>query len=165
MGKLYIAWNGPMPTTAAQAPLTTGTAIKTHLQLKPANVPIRIVEWGVSFDASAAATPVRVELVDTGTVFATVTAYGAADVMPFEDPNAPASNVALGTSASGYAGSAEGTITAVRTLGGLFVSPMASDWRQLPLGREPEVKVGNCLRIRITSAVAYNAYAYCCWEE
>ena len=51
---LYWIGNGPMPTTAAFAPVTTGTAIKTLLQLKPFNI-VRIVEWGVSFDGSAAA--------------------------------------------------------------------------------------------------------------
>ena len=55
---LYLIANGPMPTTAAQAPVTTGTAIKTLLQIKPFNT-CKIVEWGVSFDGSAAATPGR----------------------------------------------------------------------------------------------------------
>ena len=53
---LYLIANGPMPTTAAQAVVTTGTAIKTMLQLKPFNT-CKIIEWGVSFDGSAAATP------------------------------------------------------------------------------------------------------------
>ena len=53
---LYLIANGPMPTTAAQAAVTTGTAIKSMLQLKPFNV-CDIVEWGISFDGSAAATP------------------------------------------------------------------------------------------------------------
>ena len=57
---LYVVWNGPMPTTAAQLPVTTGTAIKTLLQLKlggSTNQTGKVVEWGVSFDGSAAATP------------------------------------------------------------------------------------------------------------
>ena len=40
---LYLIANGPMPTTAAQVPVTTGTAIKTLLQVKPFNI-ARIVE-------------------------------------------------------------------------------------------------------------------------
>jgi hypothetical protein len=32
---LYLIPNGPMQTTAAFAPVTTGTAIKTMLQVKP----------------------------------------------------------------------------------------------------------------------------------
>ena len=74
----YRIYNGPMPTTAAQAAVTTGTAIKTMLQLKPFNQ-CKIVAWGISFDGSAAATPIKVELLETGTVFATVTASADAD--------------------------------------------------------------------------------------
>ena len=33
MSQLYLIANGPMPTTAAQAVVTTGTAIKTMLQV------------------------------------------------------------------------------------------------------------------------------------
>ena len=77
-----------MPTTSSAAKVTTGTGVKTMLQIKPA-VPVKIIEWGVSFDGSAAATPGICELIDTAAVGATVTAYAQADVMPFFDPNAP----------------------------------------------------------------------------
>ena len=53
--RLLVA-NGPMQTTAAFAPVATGNAIKTMLQVKPF-VPVRIVEWGISFDAFAAVLP------------------------------------------------------------------------------------------------------------
>ncbi len=58
MAMTYACWNGPMPTTAALAKVATGATIKTMLQLVPAQT-IRVVEWGASFDASAAATPVE----------------------------------------------------------------------------------------------------------
>ena len=58
MAELYLIPNGARPTTAAQAVVTTGTAIKTMLQVK-LNASIvqraKIVEWGISFDGSAAA--------------------------------------------------------------------------------------------------------------
>lgn len=54
--KQYIAFNGPAPTTASQAAVTTGTAIKTLLQVAtPATTNILVFEWGISFDGAAAA--------------------------------------------------------------------------------------------------------------
>ena len=68
MAQFFIA-NGPSPTTAAQVAVTTGTAIKTLLQTQTgATVPAKIKRYGISFDGSAAATPIKVELLDTGTV-------------------------------------------------------------------------------------------------
>lgn len=57
---LYLITNGPAPTTAAHAAVTTGTSIKTLLQAKPKKI-AKIVEWGISFNGSAAATPIKVE--------------------------------------------------------------------------------------------------------
>ena len=63
---LYLIPNGPSPTTAAQAVVTTGTAIKTLLQAQAsATMGLKIVEWGVSFDGSAAAAGIKVELLET----------------------------------------------------------------------------------------------------
>lgn len=172
MAKTYIVINGPMPTTAAPVPITTGTVIKTLLQLKPAaNFPIKVIEWGISFDGFAAAAPGKVELIDTGTVFATVTAFAAADVAPFDDPNAPANTAGtsgvplnLGTAASGYTASAEGTITATR-LGDLqLIAPTGQYVKQFPLGREFAIVPGNCLRVRVTFSAAVNALAYVIFE-
>jgi hypothetical protein len=161
---LYIIANGPMPTTAAQVPVTTGTAIKTLLQIKPFNL-CKIVEWGISFDGFAAATPIRCELLETGAVFATVTASADADVAKL-GPNiadAAAASVAgltLGTAATGYSASAEGTITAVRMLDVQFVAPSNQYVKQFPLGREPVIAIGSAGRIRVTAGAAVNAYCY-----
>jgi len=172
MAKLYQVFNGAMVTTAAFVSVTTGTAIKTLLQIKPAaNFDIKVVEWGISFDGSAAATPGKVELIDTGTVFATVTAAVAADVQPYDDPNAAANTAGvsgvplnLGTSASGYTASAEGTITATRYGDIQLIAPTGQYVKQFPLGREFAVKAGNCLRVRVTFAAAINAVCYVVFE-
>lgn len=159
---LYLFANGPMPTTAAQAALTTGTAIKTLLQVKPFNL-AKIVEWGISFDGFAAAAPIKVELLETGTVNATVTAAVDADVTKYSDVNAAAASVAgltLGTTATGYNSSAEGTITTVRMFDVQFIAPTNQYVKQFPLGREPEITIGNIGRIRVTAAAAVNAYCY-----
>ena len=66
---LYLFANGAAPTTAAQVAVTTGTAIKTMLQVKGVTaVTFKVIEWGISFDGSAAATPIKCELLETGTV-------------------------------------------------------------------------------------------------
>src|SRR4051812_34538339 len=109
MADTYLMLNGTAPGAAAAVAVTTGTAIKTMLQLAtPATRAIRIVQWSISFDGSAAATPIKVELVEPSGA-ATVTAAIAADISKFSDPNAPASLLTLGTTATGYTASGEGT--------------------------------------------------------
>lgn len=159
---LYFIANGPMPTTAAQAAVTTGTAIKTLLQIKPFNL-VKIVEWGISFDGFAAAAPIKVELLETGTVFATVTASADVDIAKYNDVSAAVASVAgltLGTTATGYTASAEGTITAVRMFDVQFIAPTNQYVKQFPLGREPEINIAAAGRIRVTAAAAVNAYCY-----
>lgn len=165
MATTYISYNGASPTTAALSPVTTGTAIKTLLQIAtPSTRMIRVVEWGISFDGSAAATPGKVELIQTD-VAATVTAHVAAGVPSHNDPNAPASLVTLGTSATGYTASAEGTTTASRLLDYQHIAPTSQYVKQYPLGREPVVAVSKFLRVRVTFAAAINAICYVIWEE
>ena len=82
---LWRIWNGPAPTTAALSGVTTGTAIKTMLQvLGNSNVPLKVRAWGVSMDGSAAAAGVEWELLTTGTVAATVTAHVAAGIIAID---------------------------------------------------------------------------------
>src|SRR5258707_514252 len=103
-----------MPTTAAQAKVTTGTVIKTMLQLStPSTRQIQLISWGFSCDAPPATTSVgEVELLETD-VAATVTAHVAAGVQPLV-PGQPASLLTLGIANTGYTASAEGAITATR---------------------------------------------------
>lgn len=165
MATLYIAANGAAPTTAALVAVTTGTAIKTLLQVAPsATRPLKVVEWGISFDGSAAGTPIKCELIQTD-VAATVTAHVAAGVQPYDDPNGPASTVTLGTAATGYTASAEGTITATRYGDLQFIQPTGQWVKQWPLGREWQVPVSKFLRVRVTAGAAVNAYCYVVFEE
>lgn len=165
MADTYMVVNGAAPGAAAPVAVTTGVAIKTMLQLStPSTRAIRIVQWSISFDGSAAATPIKVELVETSAA-ATVTAYGAADITKFSDPNAPASLLTLGTANSGYTASAEGTPGTSRAFFTDFVPPTGSIFIQYPLGREPELPVSKFLRIRVTAAAAVNAYCSIVWEE
>jgi hypothetical protein len=162
---LYFAANGAMPTTAALPKVATGAVIKTMLQIAtPSTRQLRLVEWGISFDASAAAAPVQCELIQTD-VAATVTAHVAAGVQPYEDPNLPASLVTLGTAATGYTASAEGTTTATRYADLQDVAPTNQYIKQWPLGQEFVVAVSRFLRVRVTAAATVNCHTYLIWSE
>lgn len=165
---IYQIFNGPSPTTAAQAVVTTGTAIKTLLQVKLnalATNTAKIVEWGISFDGSAAATPIKCELLTTGAVKATVTEHVAAGIINL-DPNAAAvtddNPFAFGAAGdeTGYTATAEGTITATRVFDAQLVAPTNQYVKQFPLGREPMFAPSEFLRIRVTAGAAVNALAY-----
>ena len=159
---LYTIYNGPMPTTASQVAVTTGTSIKTLLQIKPFNV-CRIVEWGISFDGSAAAAGIECELIDTGTVFGTVTASADADIIKFDGAEGAVASVqglTLATSGTGYTCTSEGSITVTKAFDVQLVQPTNQYVKQFPLGREPKCIIGNAVRIRVKAAAAVNAICY-----
>jgi hypothetical protein len=164
---IYIVTTGAMPTTAASVKISTGTAIKTLLQIATsATRPILVTEWGLDFDGNVANTPVQVELIDTYAIAATVTAHVAAGVQAFDAlADTPASTVTLGTSATGYNASAEGSITQTR-YGDLRLLPPTQPYiKQFPLGKEFYVPVSHILRIRVTAGTSVNASGSIQYQE
>lgn len=163
---VFKAYNGQMPTAAAVVPVATGTVIKTMLQLAtPSTIQATVLAWGISFDGTATTTPVRCELVETD-VAATVTAYSAASALTkITDPGGPASALTLGTAASGFTATAEGTITATRVFDYQQIQPTNQYVWEFPLGREPVVAVSKFLRVRVTAATTVNAVCWVEWEE
>src|SRR3954467_14445539 len=102
MAKTYAVTNAASPTTAAAVAVTSAAVIKTMIQLSTsANREARVVEWWWEGDASAAATPGKIELLFHGSGAATVTAYVAGDIKKY-DPNSVAPAITLGVSNSGY---------------------------------------------------------------
>lgn len=159
---IYIAANGADPTTAALPSVTTGTAIKTLLQIAtPSTKDIVVRGWGISFDGTPAA--IKCELIQTD-VAATVTAHVAAGVQPWDDPNGPASLMTLGTAATGYTASAEGSTTVTRTadMQILTTNTYSVFW---PADVSFKVPVSKFLRVRVTAAAAVNAWCYVLWSE
>jgi hypothetical protein len=150
----YITWNGPAPTTAALASVTTGTAIKTMLQLAtPATRQIQVLEWGFTIDDTSGADGV-VELLQTD-VAATVTAHVAAGV-PNLDPNGTASLLTLGTSATGYTATVEGSTTATRPFDAVALSATTSEspytyTRTFMPDARPIIAISKFLRVRATT--------------
>lgn len=167
MAKQYSVYNGPAVTTAAPAPVTTGTAVKTMIQLATsASKEIQVTEWWWGGDASAAATPGTIELMYANnlTTPATVTAYVAADIKKY-DPNSVASLLTLGTTASGFTASAEGTPVSPFSAGTQQVSPTSGFYIQYPYGARPELPASSLLRLRNKFAAAVNAICGLAWEE
>jgi hypothetical protein len=165
----YKVLNGPMVTTAAQQSVTTGTAIKTMLQVAtPSTRMIQLIAWGFSLDDPPGADAV-IELLQTD-VPATVTAHVASGVQPL-DPNAPASLMTLGASATGYTGTAEGVITATRMFDAVSLSsvsgesPLTYAYQWMPDER-PFVAVSKFLRIRATTpTTACDMRCWCVFDE
>jgi hypothetical protein len=165
----YKTWNGPMPTTAAQQSVTTGTAIKTMLQVStPSTRTLTLISWGFSIDDPPGADAV-IELLQTD-VAATVTAHVAAGVQPL-DPNAPASLLTLGTANTGYTSSAEGTTTAARVFDAVSLSsvsgesPFVYSYQWMPDER-PVVAVSKFLRVRATTpTTAVDLRCWVVWDE
>jgi hypothetical protein len=149
----YTVWNGPMPTTAAQASVAVANGVKTMLQLAtPADMPIRLVGWGYSLDVTPAGIG-EVELLQTD-VAATVTAHVASGIIN-SDPNGPNSRLTLGASATGYTAVVEGSTTAARMFDAQKI-PIAAgntdlnyDWLW-PYGSGPIIPVSKFLRVRTT---------------
>jgi hypothetical protein len=164
---IFTAYNGPMPTTAAQAKVTTGTAIKTMLQLAtPSTVQLTILSWGFSLDASPASGGL-VELIETDVAATTGTAHVAAGVQP-QLPGQPASLLTLGTGATGYTFTVEGSTTASRVFGYATAGDAWIDRqyvREFVPGREPVVAVSKFLRIRSTFGTAVNMTCWITWSE
>lgn len=162
---LYLIQNSAVGLTAAPVKVTTGTAIKTLLQFKPsATIVAKIVEWGISFDGSAAATPGNIELMESD-VAATVTALTAADITKLDSDalagGDPTTNlIQVGASATGFTAGAEGTTTAARLFDWQLIAPTNQYVKQFPLGREPIIQVNKFARIRVTFGIAINAACY-----
>jgi hypothetical protein len=158
-----------MPTTAAQASVSTGTAIKTMLQLStPSTRQIQLISWGFSVDDPPGADAI-VELIQTD-VAATVTAHVAAGVQPL-DPNAPASLLTLGASNTGYTATVEGSTTAARVFDAVSLSsvsgesPLVYTYQWMPDER-PIIAVSKFLRVRATTpTTAVDMRCWICWDE
>lgn len=164
----FITWNAVTSDLSASSGPMAGTTLtstaKTILQLAPASTTkIIINEWGFNFlGTTLPNAPVQLELVDTGTVFATVTAGSIASYSAADSSLGPLAQT--GTALTGFNSSNEGTITSTRLLA---QKSYPADWsQQYPLGREPQVLGGHSLRIRGTAASGSPVVAcYIVFEE
>jgi hypothetical protein len=165
----YKAFNAAMPTTAPPSAVATGTATKTMLQLAtPSTREIQLISWGYTLSGLPGATG-TIELIQTD-VAATVTAHVASGLVQL-DPNAPNSLLTLGTAATGYSASVEGTPTATRLLDADQIPATAGevmvnyDYQWMPDER-PIIAVSKFLRVRATTPTSgVNMLTWVCWDE
>jgi len=161
---LFIVHNSTRATTAAPVKQPTGTAVRTMLQLATTTTAgIYIAEWGISFDGSAAATPIQVELFGCTGAASVMTALAATDAQHFTDPGAAAvTALQYGAALSAFATGAvtEGTVANYRPFDLQLVAPSSQYVKQYPLGREPSSLLSTFVRVRVTAAAAVNAYIY-----
>jgi hypothetical protein len=160
----YKVFNAPALTTTAMAPVTTGTALKTMLQVAPpSTMQLAVIAWGYTLAAVPGSTGGQFELLETDTA-ATVVALTEGGIYR-SDPNAAVSGLTFGTAATGFTASAEGAIGAARFFDDDLISPTAGsqplnwDYQFLPDER-PVVGSGKFLRLRANFAGAVNAL---CW--
>ena len=168
----YKIWNGAMSTTAPLTPVATGTSTKTMLQLAtPSTRQLTILSWGYEIDGLPTTTLTgKVELIETD-VAATVTAHVAAGIQPLL-PGVPASQLTLGTAATGFTATAEGTVTTTRTfdqdliLGAtsLGASEAMYDYQFMPDER-PVAAVSKFVRVRATFGSSVNMLCWVVVEE
>lgn len=167
----FKCWNGPMPTTAAQASVNTGTTVKTMLQIAtPSTRQIQVLGWGYTLDDIPGA-DAAFELIDTD-VAATVTAHVAAGVQPLT-PGLPASLMTLGTSATGYTATVEGSITASRvhdevamSLTSAEAAPFLTYTKKFDEWDAPIIAVSRFLRIRATTpTTGVDGRFWVIWDE
>lgn len=166
MAETYLIANVAVATTTIAASVATGTSLKTMLQVKLAEtgqMRAKVIEWGVSFNGSAAAVPIPCELcTDTGGSGA-VTAHAATGIVNL-DPNADAPTddnpFALSVTETGFTSTNEGSFAGGRMLDVQLVAPTNQYVKQFPLGREPMFSDADHLRIRVHAAADVNCFCY-----
>lgn len=163
---MYVAYNAAFgATTATMIGTSYATGSKVAIQLAtPSSLQIRIIEWGVSFNGSAAATPAVCELVQNGTASTCSTAHSTTTIQPIGD-NAKASGLTMGTTSSGYGNGAVTSATPDKTLDAQFVGPTTQYIKMWPLGREPVIAASKFAQLRVNTSATLTALAYIVFEE
>lgn len=166
----FIAYNSALSTgTGIQAGTSYTTGAKCALQLHiPDSGQIELVEWGVSFDGSAAATPALLEVASTDTSAGTLTAHSTTTVKNLLDPNGAASRLTMAATSTGYGAIAITTNTTLRMADRQYIAPTNQYVKQWPLGLYPKFGNGsteNYLQFRINTSATVNAIIYAVWNE
>lgn len=166
MAGLFIAYNAAFDaTTGVTAGTSYATGAKVAIQLAtPSTLQIRIVEYGISFNGSAAATPATVTLAQAGAASTTSTAHSTSTIVAIGD-NTKTSGLSMGTTTSGYGNGAITTNTTSKMFDAQFIAPTTQFVKQWPLGREPVLPVSSFLQLRINTSATVSALAYIVFEE
>lgn len=166
----FKAYNAAMPTTAAQASVSTTTSIRTMLQVVPPSTRmLQVISWGFTLDDPPGADAV-IELLQTDVAATTGTAHVAAGIYN-TDPNGSASLVQLGAALTGFTFTAEGISAAVSVFDAVSLSsttgesPLTYVYQFMPDER-PLVGASKFLRVRATTpTTAVDMRTWVSWVE
>lgn len=172
MPTLFSAAN--VALESASTDITAGasyaTTAKCMLQLAvPAAGMIRVVEYGVSFNGSAAATPSAIVLRESSAASTMTTQHTTSTIKPITDVTVAASTrLDCGSTAkSGYGTGAITSSATNRLYDRQYVAPTGQYVKVWPLGQWPECGGSGItyLQLNISTSATVLAYAYIIWEE
>jgi hypothetical protein len=165
MAGLYVAYNQAFTTTTNMLAGTSyASGPKVAVQLVPVSTgQIRVVEWGVSFNGSAAGTPSVCSLSLAGAA-TTLTTHTTSSIVPFSD-NQKTSSLSMGTTTTAFGAATMATNTTAKEFDAQFVAQAGAYVKQWPLGREPVILGSQILQLRINTAATLTALAYIVFEE
>lgn len=166
MAGLFIAYNAAFDaTTGVTAGTSYTTTAKVAIQLAtPSTLQLRIVEYGVSFNGSAAGTPNTVTLAQAGAASTCSSAHTTSTIVAIGD-NTKTSGLSMGTTTSGFGNGAITTNTTSKMYDAQFIAPTTQFVKQWPLGREPVLPASSFLQLRISTSATFTALAYIVFEE
>lgn len=164
----YMTFNGPMVTTGAQQSVAVANGTKTMLQLAtPSTRQLQVISWGFSLSGPLAGT---IDICGQNAAD-TVTAHVAAGLVNL-DPNGSASLLTVGTTATGYTASAQGSPTVSRMFDSQQIGATAGDndlnysYQFMPDQERPILASSSWLKIRSTfAATSINMQCWVCWIE
>ncbi len=170
MAGTYFIPSGAAPTTASFVAIACGTDPHTLLQIHlgdSATGTAKVIRWGISFDASAAATPGIVELFASTAACTAMAAHAATSIIDLNahahrhDPNTDNNPFAYGTGETAYSDGTvtEGTPANLRMLDVQHIAP--TNQYIMPFSPPyPEFDPDDFLRVRVHMSAAVNAICY-----
>lgn len=165
---LFIAYNTALDTTTGVlSPVSyTSGAARISIQLAPpSGMDLRLVEWGVSFNGNALASPATCTLAQ-GSAASTVTAHSDTTIKAIGDREV-ASGLTFGTTSTGYGSGSQAitTNTTEKEYGAALIGPLSQYEKQFPLGRDFVVTGGKFCQLRISVPVTISAISYITFEK
>lgn len=168
---IYVAYNVGMETTVQTVnggqSLATGAKVTLQLGI-PSGGQIEILEYGVSMDASAAATPAAVMLGSTATATTLGTAHSTTTVKPLLDPNAVASRLTMSTSTTAFGATIPASRTTLRVADRQYVPPTGQYVKLWPLGLWPKfgaTGAAEYLQLILNTSATVNVLGYIVFNE
>jgi hypothetical protein len=165
---LFIAYNAAFSaTTDVAAGTSYASGAKCAIQLDvPSTMRLQILEWGVSFDGSTAATPALVELVQASAASTMSTAHTSSTVLATGADGTATSRLNYGTTAdTGYGNGAITSNTTELVFDKQYIAPTNQYIKMWPLGDYPMCDAGKFVQLRIKTTATVNALAYIRFRE